>query len=135
MDITNLSLKSYRSCPSAADVLAIPSHHESFGLVALESLACGTPVVATKVGAMEDIVREDETGCVLRNAAPRLLANKIGQFTSNACQRVRSADSIRASVIRFSWSNVADALIKEYRTVISRWKKFYIFERPIELDF
>ena len=105
---------------SAADVLVVPSHHESFGLVALESLACGTPVVATKVGAMELIVREGETGCVLTNATPRLLANKILGFVSKAHEEARRADSIRRSVLRFSWSNVADTLVEEFRAVINR---------------
>jgi D-inositol-3-phosphate glycosyltransferase len=107
---------------SAADVLVVPSQHESFGLVALESLACGTPVVATNVGAMEVIVREGETGCVLTNTTPRLLAKKIRGFVSKAHEEVRPAEAIRASVVRFSWSNVADALIEEYRALIRRWR-------------
>ena len=107
---------------SAADVLAVPSHHESFGLVALESLACGTPVVATKVGAMESILHEGETGCVLNKADPRLLANKIRLFVSKEHKEQRSADAIRASVVQFSWSHIADALIHEYRAVIERCK-------------
>jgi D-inositol-3-phosphate glycosyltransferase len=106
---------------SAADVLVVPSYHESFGLVALESLACGTPVVATKVGAMGLIVREGETGCVLTNATPRLLANRIWNFASKAQNEMRTADLIRSSILRYSWSNVADALVEEFRAVIRRW--------------
>ncbi|MBW1802714.1 MAG: glycosyltransferase, partial [Deltaproteobacteria bacterium] len=105
---------------SAADVLAVPSHHESFGLVALESLACGTPVVATKVGAMELIIREGETGYVLNNADPRLFATKIGSFISKEHKKRQSAEAIRASVVQFSWSHIANALIREYRAVIGR---------------
>jgi D-inositol-3-phosphate glycosyltransferase len=99
---------------SAADVLAMPSYHESFGLVALESLACGTPVVATKVGAMENIIREGKTGYAVANGAPRLLACKIETLLSKADTQVSSAGSIRSSVSEFSWSNVADAMIEEY---------------------
>jgi D-inositol-3-phosphate glycosyltransferase len=101
---------------SAADVLAVPSHYESFGLVALESLASGTPVVATKVGAMESILREGETGHVVNNGSPRSIADGIETFISRP--HAPSADEVRASVFRFSWANVASAIIDEYATVL-----------------
>ena len=47
---------------SAADVCIVPSYYESFGLVALEALACGTPIVATDVGDLKNIIRQEETG-------------------------------------------------------------------------
>ncbi|MBW2581461.1 MAG: glycosyltransferase, partial [Deltaproteobacteria bacterium] len=101
---------------SAADVLVVPSHYESFGLVALESLASGTPVVATKVGAMESILREGETGHVVNNGSSRLLADGIETFISRT--HVPSADAIRATVLRFSWANVASAMIDEFAAVL-----------------
>ena len=101
---------------SAADVLAVPSHYESFGLVALESLASGTPVVATKVGAMESILREGETGHVVNNGSPLAIADAIETFISRP--HAPSADEVRASVFRFSWAGVASAMIDEYGAVL-----------------
>ena len=101
---------------SAADVLAVPSHYESFGLVALEALASGTPVVATKVGAMESILSEGETGQVVNNGSSRSLADGIETFLSRT--HAPSADAIRATVRRFSWANVAAAMIDEYAAVL-----------------
>ena len=104
---------------SAADVLVVSSYHESFGLVALEALACGTPVVATDVGGMKRIIDEGKTGVVIKNNAPPYpFAREISRFLSMSCDKAASTESTRASVLRFGWSNIADAIIREYWTAL-----------------
>ena len=103
---------------SAADALVVSSYYESFGLVGLESLACGTPVVATRVGAMEDILEDGKTGHVVADLTPRGLANSIEKIIANPAGPLLSAHAIRASVLKYGWSHVASAVVNEYDTVL-----------------
>jgi D-inositol-3-phosphate glycosyltransferase len=107
---------------SAADLLAVPSYHESFGLVALEALACGTPVVATEVGAMDRIIRKGKTGCVVADPEPEALAKAIANFISKPPAELESAGAIRESVRKYSWLYVADAMIDQYRSLLDQYK-------------
>jgi D-inositol-3-phosphate glycosyltransferase len=104
---------------NAADVCVVPSHYESFGLVALESLACGTPVVATDVGNHESVIRQGETGYVIEDSAPCHLAQKIDLLLSRPDPDRRSAHSIRATVGKFSWSNIAEVIIENCQMVLA----------------
>ena len=103
---------------SAADALVVPSYYESFGLVGLESLACGTPVVATRVGAMEDIIEEGKTGHVVADLTPRGLADSIEKIISNPAGSKLTTHAIRGSVLKYGWSNVAAAVLNEYEKVL-----------------
>ena len=104
---------------SAADLCVLPSYYESFGLVALESLACGTPVVVTKVGGLESVIRQGDTGYVVLDNTPFRLANKMALLLSMSNKEAIS--SIRASVTKFSWSKIAEAIVNEYRAVLSSY--------------
>jgi D-inositol-3-phosphate glycosyltransferase len=120
--VTFLGLIKHERMPyfySAADVCVVPSYYESFGLVTLESLACGTPVVATDVGDLKKIIRPGETGYVVASANPAHLANKISLILSRPVRDTSSIQSIRASVARFSWSNIARAIARECHRVLA----------------
>ncbi|MFC1940999.1 glycosyltransferase [Chloroflexota bacterium] len=120
--VTFLGLVKYEQMPyfyNAADTCVIPSYYESFGLVALESLACGTPVVATDVGDLKSVIRQGDMGYVITNNAPHHLAEKIALLLSRPSPDAESTLSIRASVSRYRWSNIAEAIVRECRRVLA----------------
>jgi D-inositol-3-phosphate glycosyltransferase len=96
---------------NAASLFALPSHYETFGLVALESLACGTPVIATDVGDLKSIIRQGETGYIIDDNSPEVLASKMSLLL-RSYERA-SAPEIRASVSRFAWPNIAEQVYND----------------------
>lgn len=105
---------------SAADVLVVPSYYESFGLVGLEALACGTPVIATRVGAMDTLIQDGRTGFLVETPSPRSLAASIEKVIAASSKGGMSREKIRASVLRYSWSNIASAVGREYTAALRR---------------
>ena len=103
----------------AADVCVMPSYYESFGLVALESLACGTPVVATDVGIARKVIHQGETGYVVPDNSPHRLAQKIELLLSKPEVTTESIDLMRTSVADFDWAKIAGKMVREYRGVLS----------------
>jgi D-inositol-3-phosphate glycosyltransferase len=103
---------------SAADVCVVPSFYESFGLVALEAMACGTPVVASRVGGLEVTVRDGETGYLIPWRCPEPFAERLELLLGNEELRRAFGESAREEVERFRWGNVAEAVLGIYREVI-----------------
>jgi len=98
---------------NAADVSVLPSHSEGCPNVVLESLACGTPVVATNVGAVPDILRPGETGEVVPPGDPAALAKAL----EASLGRNWSREAIRGSVSERTWDAVADEVLSVFGRV------------------
>lgn len=105
---------------SAADVCVLPSYYESFGLVALEALACGAPIVATDVGDLKNIIRQEETGYLVEDNSPQKLSAGIARFLSRPARDGESIQVNRASVGHSGWTPIADLVIKELNRVLER---------------
>jgi D-inositol-3-phosphate glycosyltransferase len=95
----------------AADVTVVPSHSESFGLVALEAQACGTPVVAAAVGGLRTAVRDGVSGLLVDGHHPADYADAIGAVLA---RRELLGVGARRHATRFSWERTADALVTAY---------------------
>jgi len=103
---------------SAADVCAIPSYYESFGMVALESLACGTPIVANNVGGMRYMVNHEEMGRIVSDNSPRNLASQISEMLRQPEGNGQHIKTRRDRMTEFSWSTIADRIIQEYKGLL-----------------
>jgi D-inositol-3-phosphate glycosyltransferase len=102
---------------AAADCTVMPSSYESFGLVAVESLACGTPVVATRVGGLTSIVRDGDTGLLVAWRDPELFAERLRLVLEDDRLRQRLAEHARESVLGYGWQRIADQHLALYNDV------------------
>jgi D-inositol-3-phosphate glycosyltransferase len=99
----------------AADLVAVPSYNESFGLVALEAQACGTPVVAAAVGGLTTAVRDGVSGALVASHDRDDWAVTIGRLLREPVRRARLGRGAVAHAQAFSWDRTAQELLAVYR--------------------
>ena len=110
---------------SAADVCVVPSHYEPFGLVAIEAMASGTPVVASDVGGLQFTVVPEETGLLAPAKDEVAFAAAIDRILSNPTWRDQLGQAARKRVeTKFSWEGVASQLTELYTELL---------EQPVEV--
>ncbi|MBC7261937.1 MAG: glycosyltransferase, partial [Chloroflexi bacterium] len=105
---------------SAADVCVVPSHYESFGLVALEAMACGTPVIASRVGGLQQTVEDGVTGFLVPAGEPEALAEKLRLILLDHELRAQLAVHAREKAQRYTWQSVADRILSLYEDLWSQ---------------
>jgi D-inositol-3-phosphate glycosyltransferase len=105
---------------AAADVTVLPSYYESFGMVALEAMACGSPVIASRVGGLVTTVRDGVTGFLIPEADVDALAERIGVLVADPDLRWRVGREGVRWAAQHRWACVAEAVCREYASLESR---------------
>jgi D-inositol-3-phosphate glycosyltransferase len=103
----------------AADVVAVPSYNESFGLVALEAQAAGSPVVAAAVGGLPVAVDDGVSGSLVTGHEPQVWAAALASVVLDPAKRARLAKAAPSQAAKFSWEVTVDGLLDSYGRALS----------------
>lgn len=103
---------------SAAEIVVMPSNYESFGMVALEAMACGTPVVATQVGGLQHLVKNNITGFTIPHNDPDALEEKMTRLICQPALREKMSLQCVEYARSYSWEMITPQIIDLYRTLI-----------------
>ncbi|GAB3944647.1 D-inositol-3-phosphate glycosyltransferase [Corynebacterium tapiri] len=104
----------------AADIVAVPSYNESFGLVAVEAQATGTPVVASRVGGLPIAVRDNETGVLVSGHDTDAWADALASLLDDDPRRIAMGEAAAEHAKTFSWASSAERLAELYERVMQR---------------
>ena len=102
-----------------AALVVVPSRHEGFGLPAAEAMACGAPVVATRAGALPELLRVGSGGVLAERDCPESLAQQIAGLLEAPRRRAELGAQGRAGIARaYGWPRIAARTAAEYRAVL-----------------
>ncbi|HUD19065.1 MAG TPA: glycosyltransferase [Patescibacteria group bacterium] len=99
---------------NAADIVVMPSHYESFGLAALEAMACGVPVIMSNVTGISTLIDEKHSSLITSVNNPLLLATQMEEFIRDKDKRESVGRSIRESIMDLTWKNIASRVDAVY---------------------
>ena len=102
---------------NSAEVVVMPSNYESFGMAALESMACGVPVITTNVAGISRFLDDEHKALVTSAHNPLLLAERIEHLLGDEVAHTRLGKEIHDKVNELSWENVASRIEEVYKTV------------------
>jgi D-inositol-3-phosphate glycosyltransferase len=103
---------------SAAKAVVVPSHYESFGMVALEAMACGTPVVASQVGGLAFLVQDGVTGFTVPVDEPEALADRLTRLIQDADLRKKMGEQAAIFAQEYGWEKIAVRIVELYQELL-----------------
>ena len=107
---------------AAADVFVMPSHYESFGMVVLEAMACGTPVVASRVGGMASTIVHERTGFLAPVGDVHAFAQAITQLLERPALRHAMSQASQDRAEQFAWPRITDRTQRLYERLVQQYK-------------
>lgn len=110
-----ISGKKKYSYYASADICVVPSRYESFGIVILEAMACGTPVIASNVGNIPYLINDDEVGLKANSDDVNDFSEKILYLLENKDLRNKMRVNSRKNVKRYKWDKIASETIALYK--------------------
>jgi D-inositol-3-phosphate glycosyltransferase len=106
----------------AAELLVMPSLYESFGMVALEAMACGTPVIASEVGGLGYLVQDGVTGYTIPDSDPEALCDKLSRLLGDAHLRETMGLGASQYALDYAWEKIAAQMIAVYSELVEKEK-------------
>jgi D-inositol-3-phosphate glycosyltransferase len=103
---------------SAAEVVVMPSYYESFGMVALEAMACGTPVIASQVGGLAFLVQDGVTGYTVPAEDHEALCERLTAILGDESLRLRMGQNAAEYARNYDWEKIAKQIVKVYGELI-----------------
>jgi len=110
---------------SAAEVLVMPSFYESFGMVALEAMACGTPVVASQVGGLAFLVQDGVTGYHVPGGDSQALCEKLSLLLGDSQARQAMGERAAEHAQAYRWERIAEQIIDVYESLLQPHPEHY----------